>query len=31
MTDMTMTFVTQDEGNIILHLVDTEILDFLKW
>ena len=30
MTDMTMTFVIQDEGNIILHLVDTEILDFLK-
>ena len=30
MTDMTMTFVIQDKGNIILHLVDTEILDFLK-
>ena len=31
MTDMTMTFVIQDKGNIILHLVDTGILDFLKW
>ena len=31
MTEMTMTFVIQDEGNIILHLVDTEILDILKW
>lgn len=30
MTDMTMTFVIQDEGNIVLRLVDTEILDFLK-
>ena len=30
MTDMTMTFVTRDEGNIVLRLVDMEILDFLK-
>lgn len=30
MTDMTMTFVIQDEGNIVLHLVDTEILDSLR-
>lgn len=31
MAEMTMTFVIQDEGNIVLRLVDTEILDFLKW
>lgn len=30
MADMTMTFVIQDEGNIVLHLVDSEILDFLR-
>lgn len=30
MTDMTMTFVIQDEGNIVLHLVDSEILDFMR-
>lgn len=30
MTDMTLSFVIQDEGNIVLHLVDSEILDFLR-
>lgn len=30
MTDMTLSFVIQNEGNIVLRLTDKEIIDFLN-
>lgn len=30
MTDMTLSFVIQNEGNIVLRLTDKEIIDFIS-